>query len=554
MKHLLSLFALLAVLTCCTTEADRIRMRAGLDSINQCNRNDQPFSVADVEPYVQFFDRHGTSNERLLAHYLLGRAYHEAGEAPMALQCYQKAIDCADTLSDSCDFPQLCRVYSQTDAVLYEQGLYQEELPEIEEAFKYAMIGGDTLAALLAYEQKGKVYQKLGMADSCLDVFERVAAMYTQYHYPTFAAIVLGRTLETLIGTGQYNKAWKYLKTYETESGLFDACQNIAKGREIFYYYKGLLFLHDDQLDSAEHYFRKELHDARDYNNQNAGSLGLTAIYKKRNIPDSTAKYYQYAYAMNDSVYLGRTSEIVAKTRGIYNYSRNQELARQAEKEAARNRSIWQWGGCFALFLILVGIHIIYRIRNERQKALLNYEQSMQKVISIKKEIWQAKQDIQVLQTHKDASVELIAEKEKRIKSLETELFRHRQDTQKVSRERGLSDAEKNLRKNADYQYLISNINKGQSVTAEQWNLLEELLRQHFPYCYELLAAKRHLLTSDEYKTYILIRLHVLPSLISHIICKSEGSVTNIRIRLLKKLFNREGKAAEFDKTICAKC
>ena len=50
-------------LVCCTTEADRERMRAGLDSINQRNRNDLPFTVKDVQPYVQFFDDEGTPNE-----------------------------------------------------------------------------------------------------------------------------------------------------------------------------------------------------------------------------------------------------------------------------------------------------------------------------------------------------------------------------------------------------------------------------------------------------------------------------------------------------------
>ncbi len=71
-------------------------MRHGLDSINERNRNDEAFSAADVQPYIDYFDRHGEPNDQMLAHYLLGRAYHEQGEAPMALQCYQQAIECAD--------------------------------------------------------------------------------------------------------------------------------------------------------------------------------------------------------------------------------------------------------------------------------------------------------------------------------------------------------------------------------------------------------------------------------------------------------------------------
>ena len=47
------------MLVCCTSEADRNSMRVGLDSLNARNRIDQPFTVADVQPYVDYFDRHG---------------------------------------------------------------------------------------------------------------------------------------------------------------------------------------------------------------------------------------------------------------------------------------------------------------------------------------------------------------------------------------------------------------------------------------------------------------------------------------------------------------
>ena len=88
MKQLLAIFLALLLLGACVTDGKRSRMRSGLDSINQRNRSDQPFTVDDVQPYVTFFDRHGTANDRLLAHYLLGRAYYDAGEAPYFQQHY----------------------------------------------------------------------------------------------------------------------------------------------------------------------------------------------------------------------------------------------------------------------------------------------------------------------------------------------------------------------------------------------------------------------------------------------------------------------------------
>ena len=102
---------ILILLSC--SEGKVAKMRQGLDSINMVNRSGKPFTVADVEPYVQFFDKHGEPNDRLLAYYLLGRAYYDHGEAPMALQCYYDAIEKADTTDKDCDYAQLSRVYGQ---------------------------------------------------------------------------------------------------------------------------------------------------------------------------------------------------------------------------------------------------------------------------------------------------------------------------------------------------------------------------------------------------------------------------------------------------------
>ena len=206
-KQLLSIFVLLVALCCCTTEADRNRMRSGLDSINARNRNEQPFTVQDVKPYVQFFDDEGTPNDRLLAYYLLGRAYYEAGEAPMALECYQKATECADTTSADCDYPQLARVYGQMAQIFYYQGLYHEQLEYYIISVNYAWRGKDTLAALMNYEQESFAYQKLGHNDSSIIVAEDVARLYDKYGYPSDAAITLGTIVRTLLSLGIYSKA-----------------------------------------------------------------------------------------------------------------------------------------------------------------------------------------------------------------------------------------------------------------------------------------------------------------------------------------------------------
>lgn len=60
---------------------------------------------------VAYYDVHGTSNERMQAHYLLGCVFRDQREAPKAIQCYEEAIECADTLSNTCDFVSLYSIY-----------------------------------------------------------------------------------------------------------------------------------------------------------------------------------------------------------------------------------------------------------------------------------------------------------------------------------------------------------------------------------------------------------------------------------------------------------
>jgi len=103
-------------------------MRQGLQALNELNRADSVLTATErdeAQALVDYFDSHGTPNDQLLAHYLLGRCYADMHEAPMALHCYQEAISRADTTANDCDFAQLSRVYGQSATIFYQQGLYR---------------------------------------------------------------------------------------------------------------------------------------------------------------------------------------------------------------------------------------------------------------------------------------------------------------------------------------------------------------------------------------------------------------------------------------------
>ena len=538
MKHLLTVIVILLAFAFCTAEADRSRMRAELDSINQRNRNDQPFTAADVQPYVDFFDDHGTPNDRLLAHYLLGRAYHEHGEAPMALQCYQDALDCADTLSNDCDYAQLSRVYGQMAQIFYEQGLYRGQLVFQRLASKYAWKGKDTLAALMSYEQESQAYRNLNMPDSLLYICEHVSQLYRKYGYTHYAARALFHTFSTLIHRREFDKVRKYMLIYESESEYFDSLGNIQRGREIYYRIKGLYFLHTNVLDSAEYYFRKELRDGKDFGNQNSAANGLALLYNKIHKPDSAAKYAIYAYTMLDSVYAQRTPKEVERIQALYDYTRHQKIAHQEQKKAnQRTIIIWICVGIIIVICLLTFI-IIRELTRKKKTAEQKYMQS-QSVIE------QAQRDIVKLKTNAEINKELISEKEQIIREQETimkSLLRYDSNSQSLA-DRKLIDTD-------IYKRFEQLSTKGQQPTQEEWEQIEQQIFFCYPGFKDLLSKHGSAINDKEYKTCLLIRIGIKPTNISSMLGVASSYITELRTKMLQKLFGMSGSSKSFDKLL----
>ena len=534
MKHLLTLMAALMLLTCCTTQADRTRMRAGLDSINQRNRNDLPFTADDVLPYADFFDSHGTPNDLMLAHYLLGRAYHEQGEAPMAIQCYQDAIERADTTSTDCDYYQLCRVYGQMADVLYLQSLYKEQLQALQKGEHYAWMAKDTLTALIGYERRTLPYREFGMMDSVEHIADKASGLYEQYGYKKQAAVALCTAIDILIEKGKYLKAHKCIDVYEHESEMFDSAGNILPGYELYYHHKGLLCLSENKLDSAELLFRKELKYGEDYNNQNAASLGLAMTFDKLHLADSAAKYYRYAYQMNDSVFFSKVPKEIEQIQAMYKYQRLQDTAVKATKTATK-RTFELWVvSALLLFICLIG-YILFQHINLRKKEI---ERKYLKSLS---DIEQARHDLQELKNFEEENKVLIAEKEEFIRE------QTRKQISLLENDRSHSIANKTLHESQVYCGFDHLAATGVSPMEKDWKLLETILSQTFPGFYTFMEEHKHLLNDKEYKTCLLIRIGIGPNAICKMLGTAPSYISKIRTRMLALLFGEDGNSKLFD-------
>ena len=151
-KLILLLWVSSFLLTSCTH--NRIRYVSVLNQAEHQNANyDSITNLDSIKIAVKFMDSNGSSNERMRAHYLLGCAYRDMGEAPRALESYQNAADCADTTNANCDFLYLMKIHSQMADLFYKQLLPFYMLDELDLQYKYALMANKKIFAINAIER-----------------------------------------------------------------------------------------------------------------------------------------------------------------------------------------------------------------------------------------------------------------------------------------------------------------------------------------------------------------------------------------------------------------
>ena len=557
------------------------RMQCDLHRTNALNKLDTLFrSTEETQQLADYFDDHGTPNERMLAHYLLGRAYYDTGESPMALRCFQNAAATADTTDADCDYRQLSRVYGQMGNIFWQQNLLQHNLECTDKAIKYAYMAGDTINALLNMSDKIIIYEKCHKIDSSISLCKYIAKQFYKYGYKENGAAILGSTIDMLIEKSDWSKAKHYIDIYEYESGFFNANGDIEHGREVYYFSKGKYYMLINRYDSAEYYFRKELRDGKDFNNQNAGSRGLALLFQQTNHPDSAAKYALYSYEMNDSVYARMATKEVEKNYNLYNYIRHQEIAQQEkeQKEAAQSKVVWLI--CILMMVIFIGTYYFLQEKRKRDEKHRQYVNTLTSLAQLQSDVDRLKEhrlyiehllseerqrclNLSHISKDKTTALEqveanaeqmrkqivnlqqIIEEKENVIFQLQSNLpIKYQSELKKNDL------AKVKLRQHKNYTIFYELVAKGQTPTSIQWQQIADILTDVFPSFNDFLTSKKQLLNDKELHTCILLRLYVKPTAIASMLGVTPAYISKIRSEMLKRLFCVNGAPKDFDELL----
>ena len=534
------------------------RMRRLLLLTNAQNKCDTVFRSDSIQRLlVDYYESHGTANERMLAHYLLGRAYYDMGEMPMALNAYQLAL--ADTSGNEHNYFQLTRIYVQIANIFFQQNLLQDQIDCINQSVKFALLAKDTIGAVYNYLQKANSYDLMGKSDSVITICENVNSFFKGKGMYKQSAQDQGLLALHYIKKGMLEKAKHCLDVYEAESGFFDSNHNIEPHRTIYYSMLGEYYTTIEKYDSAEICFRKELREGKDFNNQNAASRGLALLFQKTHQPDSAAKYALYSYAMNDSVYAHMATEEVERMKAMYDYTRYQESARLANEKSEKMHKRFMVIGFSTLCIIAITFIVIRRERKKRLAALHHYKQSIAELAKAQSEVIrlrshgrnvetalsQAQSNIEELNNYTSELNLLIERKEIDIEILRSDIEKYQT---KETKEKEIAEAK--LKDSEIYILFDKLAAKGILPSAEEWQQMYMMVIEFFPSFYQFISSKKYALNEKEFNTCILIRLHFRPKDICNLLGVSPAYITKIRNTMMKKLFGVEGNSKKLDEEI----
>lgn len=495
-----------------------------------------------MKEIVDYYDNHGTCQQQMLAHYLLGCVYRDLGDSPASLSCYNDAVEKVDTTSSDCDYKLLTRVYEQQGALFLSQSMPQNALSAYQKAEKYAWIAKDTLSAVLSYEHLGNIYEYMDNMNKVIEVYENASRRYRQYGYPVQAARALGGAIQALILTKQYAKAKKYMDVFEAESGYFqkDSCYSYINYSH-YYYLKGLYCL-ESHSDSAKYWFTKCQEFAKTNNNKSFSAYAWYLYYIKHQQMDSVAKYSEQAFAYNDSANLDMERDLMQKMQAIYDYDRWKNVAHNEEIKATRANLTLLVSILVSVSVIIIGILTFLVYRKKRKQELQEKEEQENQ---IRQQIYYTKQELELLRTVNDRKIaDVIKEKEQTINKLKEDL----KDIRDKYSNSSLSDVDILLKESSIYKRIkYLELHPKETMRENDWIELEETIEQLIPSFIPLLKNRLNVIA---YRICLLVKLEISTSSIAILLGLSSSAISKYRKVMLEKLCGRSGKPKDFDEYI----
>ena len=517
------------------------RMYLELLRAKAMNKASVPFTSDSVMRRVaRYYDRHGSPNQRLQAHYLLGCVYRDLRSAPRALEEYQQAASQADTTRADCDLPTLMRVHSQMSNLYMMMRMRDKSLQATRDAQTVCYLMGDSLTALLFEENFCSALCDDGKYRECIEATQKLYDHYAERRMEDDGALVCIYFARAYNGLGDFPQARHYLDMYERCSYLRTDPRKVAGGLAPYHICRGNCFLGLGMPDSAEVCFRKATEDMYIMHDEDLVYNGLLHTYMIKRETDSICKYARLAneYIIQD--FNVSTAEDAIQVKSIYDY----EIERQIAEE--KSRRLQRLSFLFAFSLLITGLIYAFAMWfNEKKKRRIGELNVM--IAQATDKLRLAEEELVAATEEKDENQERIRESELAIKKQEEIITQLTGELNKIAAKTTSRDLS-NTPIVIDLQRIVDTP-AGENLSPSQWLELKTTVEEMFPTFYQEMNGREQL-SVTEYRVCLLVKAGFSPSSIDTLMDYKPKYASCVRKRLHKKVFGTEGSSTDFDSKV----
>ena len=488
---------------------------------------------------VDWYERHGNANQKMLAYYILGCAYRDLEDAPSALKYLNLAVDAVDESDEDCDLNTLMRVYSQMGRLYQRVAAFENDRMANSHAERLAWQIGDTLSTLrLRWARACSLFEEKKQLQAIM-ILDSIDAFIQDNKLQESPILIYPMKTDYYLEIKDIKRAEALLREYEHKAGILTESIDAIVYDIAHFHRKGQYYNLVQNPDSAIQMFNKllyligkrPLYASERHGLMEVSYRGLTEAYSLKHQPDSVIKYANLYCLWNDSSTLAKSSEHLLRYQSLYSYTKIQEQALKAEQKASRLRLTM-------ILLVVIGIAIaiivwsIYqkRLKKERQKQIATnkeYQLLLHKLEKSAEELLLVKTDSERFQR----------EKESEIQKLQTALAMYQDNEQSVeqwSDERAIfaCDIAKHLHTLSAH---------AKNATPNELNSLLVTAQNAFPKFYANITDASKGLSHTEIIISVLIRFRFIPSEISLLLGLSSQRITNLKSSVNQKLFGTQG-------------
>ena len=491
---------------------------------------------------INYFENHDFNNLLPVAYYYGGRVYSDLGDAPQALEYFQKALDCENINSHT-----MAVAYSQMAGIYNRQNIYDLAIPAYKKAIELSKKNNNIIGVIYNSKGLGNIYFKENNNDSALIIYNNTIKLAEEVKFNKIISSIKLNIAELYLFQRNFAEAINVLNSIQTSLSKEDSI-TITNTYAHFYY----------RLNNADStiFYCNRLLKSKSLNAQLNGYNILANLHIHNNQTKEAYDAIVMSTQLSDSIRKLNTPQEIRQLSSIYNYQIRERENNKLKKEAHENEIKIISLVSSIVIVIIIALFIIYITRKRKHILKLKL------------------QNVELLlKQSNEFSENTIAENNKKIAHLESHICSINSENQSLIQE--LKIQKKLLELNNEKAIIyksqkdnailvfnndtfvkeihnrLKNTPEGKNILSEkEWNTLIDKINNLFPAFIDTLHNLPFKLNSYEFRVSILIKTKFMPKEIALLTNHTDASVSMTRARLHKKLTNSNSHASDWDKFI----